>query len=152
MFTFPCKALLKFPHFYHAWMDGFISYLAISFKLYFAQFWENCNQQRRIDDNSILEKLFHLFINNKIYNDKFPLKITKISFQKQNFSGMRFPNSTFVSPCMDIRFIKQPQHPMYKDKVAPVYYVGPCMHTVNFHHTQQKKKENEEEITQCRRG
>ena len=32
-------------------------------------------------------------------NDKFPLKIAKISLQKHNFPGMRFPNSTFC-PCM----------------------------------------------------
>ena len=30
-------------------------------------------------------------------NDEFPLKIAKISLQKLNFLGMRFPNSTFFS-------------------------------------------------------
>ena len=34
-------------------------------------------------------------------NDKFPLKIAKISLQKQNFPGIRFPNST-ICPCMPI--------------------------------------------------
>ena len=37
---------------------------------------------------------------NSHLNGKFPLKIAKISLQKQNFLGIKFPHSTFC-PCMD---------------------------------------------------
>ena len=36
-------------------------------------------------------------------NDKFPLKLANIPLQKQNFPGMRFPNSAFF-PCMVLIF------------------------------------------------
>ena len=47
------------------------------------------NFQRFLEEK---DQIIHL-------NDKFPLKITNISLQKQNFPGMRFPNSTFC-PCI----------------------------------------------------
>ena len=42
----------------------------------------------------ILYIIFRHFCKKKTTNYQFPLKIAKISLQKQNFPGIRFPNST----------------------------------------------------------
>ena len=61
--------------------------------------------------SQILENIWHFYIftfllendiNNHL-NDQFTLKIANISLQKQNFLGMRFPNSTFC-PCIVSKF------------------------------------------------
>ena len=62
---------------------------------------EKCKISLEYDQNCLFQNVLREKDRNIHLNNTFPLKIARISLQKQNFQGMRFPNSTFC-PCVHL--------------------------------------------------
>ena len=63
------------------------------------QGWKKCTFPGNMVTNKFSDFFTRKTHQNIHLNDKFPLKIAKISLQKQNFPGMKLPNSKLF-PCM----------------------------------------------------